>query len=330
MIVDVIWNKQIQPKKQMMDDINTLIDTGFALVSNGEFEEAGKIGLELKSHRHTSSFEILALAYAGMEDLNKAIAILEEGIEVAPNIWQFWQLLGNYSSDLENYDKSIEYYERGIQCPDANINSLKYNLAVLYSRLEEFEKSNEIVDEVNGELFEFKRINLKMENLIDLGRPNESIDISDKYLEKIDGHDNFYDISDYYAAMSEAFLKIEEFDAARTSAHSSVTYNKHNERAQYVLRELNMKPESGLKYLKVIVEGVWSGSDDEKEKPPVFFTTYDMAVKNNENILELIKPFEPPEVFDSLRIEEINELESDWDGLIGIYKTYGYQFYEHG
>ena len=71
------------------------MDRGFELVNNGEYEDALDVGMQLKSMRHTSAFEIIALAHAGLDDLEQAIEILEEGVTQGPTVWLLWQLLGN-------------------------------------------------------------------------------------------------------------------------------------------------------------------------------------------------------------------------------------------
>ncbi|MCI0421586.1 MAG: hypothetical protein L0312_20565, partial [Acidobacteria bacterium] len=77
------------------EEVERLMNEGFAALENCSVKRAIKIGQRLKKMRHSSAFEILALAHDLDDDPNKAIEVLEEGVCKAPTAWRLWQLLGN-------------------------------------------------------------------------------------------------------------------------------------------------------------------------------------------------------------------------------------------
>ena len=115
-------------------DIDELIRQGFELLEVEDFQGAIKVGKQLQTKRHTSAFEILALAHAGLGNAQRAVVVLEEGIRRGPDVWLLWQLLGNCRSDLGLYDVAHEAYESALKCPGVNASSVHLNAAIALSR----------------------------------------------------------------------------------------------------------------------------------------------------------------------------------------------------
>jgi len=66
-----------------------LMRQGYDALDPGDFDRAVKIGNELKEPRHTSCFEILSRAYWELDRPDDAIAVLKEGIRIAPQAFSF-------------------------------------------------------------------------------------------------------------------------------------------------------------------------------------------------------------------------------------------------
>jgi tetratricopeptide (TPR) repeat protein len=75
-----------------------------------------RIGYRLTGLNHSSGYEILALAYAGLKMPNKAISTLEEGVRLAPSVWLLWELLGNQYSDQGGYRDAQRCYSESVAC----------------------------------------------------------------------------------------------------------------------------------------------------------------------------------------------------------------------
>ena len=101
-----------------LPELEALADKGFEYVNSSDYEHALIIAAQLKKSRYTACFEIAALAHAGMEQKEKAVAVLEEGTSVAPDLWINWELLGNYLSDLGRYKEFEVIAEDALQAVD--------------------------------------------------------------------------------------------------------------------------------------------------------------------------------------------------------------------
>src|SRR6185295_8730093 len=94
--------------------VESLMQKGFALLDAHQYKEALEMGRQLQRMRHSSAFEIMALAYLGLDQLPKAIATLEEGVRAAERVWLLWELLGNCYSDEGRYDAAEKAYQTAL------------------------------------------------------------------------------------------------------------------------------------------------------------------------------------------------------------------------
>jgi len=126
-----------------------LLRKGYARVREREFDSALEIAAQLESQRFSRAFEIAALAQAGKGDLDAAVAALQRGVEVAPDVWLNWQLLGNYLSDLGRYEDAEGAYNRALACPGSSTDSVRLNLAILANRRDRPAVALEFLDELH-------------------------------------------------------------------------------------------------------------------------------------------------------------------------------------
>ena len=111
-----------------------MIDKGYASLKAKEHDKAIQIGRDLIDHNHSSGFEILALAFAGLNRKDKAIAVLEKGVATVPSVWLLWELLGNYYSDTRRYTDAQRCYGKALSCPKADTSIIHYNAGLAFFR----------------------------------------------------------------------------------------------------------------------------------------------------------------------------------------------------
>jgi tetratricopeptide (TPR) repeat protein len=131
-----------------VESAEELMEEGFRLLKEFEFESAIRVGKRLKKLRHSSAFEILALAYAQQDAKARAIRELEDGVRRAPDVWRLWQLLGNYYSDQERYDDAQKAYQHALTCPSADEGSVYLNMAIALGRERRYPEALHALDQV--------------------------------------------------------------------------------------------------------------------------------------------------------------------------------------
>ncbi len=122
-------------------ELDALLNEAHSALRNGDLDRAEALGEKLLEIRHSSGFEILALAAQDREDLPKALEILKRGLRQAPGVWLLWQLLGNTRSDLGDLAGAREAYTRALGCPGVWVPSIEGNLAILDVREGEIERA---------------------------------------------------------------------------------------------------------------------------------------------------------------------------------------------
>ncbi len=107
---------------------------GFAHLEAGRTADTIAISRELHALRYSGCFEIEAQALALEGAKEEAVAVLTNGLKVAPSAWLNGGLLGNYLSDLERYDEAYAAYDAALRVPDADRVYLEANHAMALHR----------------------------------------------------------------------------------------------------------------------------------------------------------------------------------------------------
>lgn len=326
---------EVNSKKQIKMD--KLWDKGLEAIKNEEFDKAINIGRSLKKLRHTSAFEVLALAYNGKRKTIRAIKILKQGVKKGPNAWPLWQLLGNYYSDIGKFNRCFKAYENGLKCPNADTTSLHINYAVASSRINNNEEALlhlEFVTTTEDAMY-FRSEALKSEIYNELGLYEQSLDISKRNISKNEEDPTKYEdirgidisLSTLLRESAYALWKLNsDIDMAYNHLQTSLLYDKLNPRTAWIIREINNEFAADSKYYRVLIEGEWYPPEPNEDEYN-FFTSYDVVASTEEEALEYIKFFEPDELKDSIKIHETEVLEKNIKDNKGVYETNGYNLY---
>jgi tetratricopeptide (TPR) repeat protein len=300
---------------------DVLMEKGFDLVSGEEYEQAIQIGLQLQERRHSSAFEILALAYAGLDDIPKAVVVLEEGIAKAPGVWRLWQLLGNYRSDLGHYTEAEEAYERAIQCPAADLSSIHLNKGICSSRQDRFEEAMAELDRVTDPDLRFRVESQRLEILRGLARYDEAISQGEAILKDAAAVEVEPQVlSAIMIELGDAYwLGRKDAEHAIALAMQALRQSPSSSGALWLIREAEGKVSPRAKYYRMIIEGSWL-ERDEADKEMGFFVTFDIVADSPGEALEYARRFEKGDVGASMRIEEFEELEDRTNEPKGVYR----------
>src|SRR6266481_4669728 len=110
--------------------VSSLIDKGFSLLNSHGYRDALAIGRKLKRLRHSSAFEIMALAHLRLGALPRAIAVLKEGVAKAGRVWLLWELLGNCHSDVGRYKNAERAYQQALLREHCDADVIHLNRAI--------------------------------------------------------------------------------------------------------------------------------------------------------------------------------------------------------
>lgn len=107
------------------------MESGLEALVEGDFDRMLDLALRLREKGSPAAFELEAVAYRGLDQRERALQILHEGLALAPDVSFNWTLLGSILGDLDRWDEAETAYGRARECPDADLGWVDYNRAIL-------------------------------------------------------------------------------------------------------------------------------------------------------------------------------------------------------
>ncbi|MDR3399585.1 MAG: hypothetical protein P4M06_18730 [Pandoraea sp.] len=329
-----------------MSEQDELMAEAFAHLEAGDPESALEIGKRLESMQYSGAYEVQAMAYADMDEMEQAVAVLEAGVAHAPGVWLLWQLLGNYRSDLGRFPAAIEAYEAASNCaPDEDLVIVDFNHANALARHGDLTSAQTRLDRVlesphlaqAGRAFIENAIALRMRLFNAQGEPKAAIATYEAlHKQEPDDEGSNVSMADVLAELSLAYKQSGENDKALATALEAVQLYKWSDAALWALRAAREAQSDTAHAMHLIVEGQWYEplEDEDPDGPaPEFVTTYDVVADDEEEALRLIAECEPPQVRESLRIAETHPIDHEDESSTpfkGVYATGDYHMYQPG
>ncbi len=318
------------------DDSVALMNEAYGLLDREEAAQALKIGRRLEKMQYSGGFEIQALAYQELEENDKAIRVLQRGTKQAPDVWLLWQLFGNCLSDDEQYEEALTAYDKAVELPDSEKMSVQYNRAILLWRMERLDDANAVVEELlNDPDFAEARPEIQMNIrasrigiLSALGQNEDAVAFFDTLPVTDEWSECFAEVARLDGKYAIALWNAGRPDQARKALARAIRHDKTNSEAHWLVREMRARdyPGGGIAY-ELLIQGPWHATAfPGVDRRGGFFTKYHVVADDLEQALKFIREFEPPEIRDSLEIEEIVEKERS-DQPKGVYWTSAYNFY---
>ncbi|VVE50515.1 hypothetical protein PMO31116_04625 [Pandoraea morbifera] len=329
-----------------MSEQDDLMTEAFAHLEAGDPESALEIGKKLESMRYSGAYEVQAMAYADMDEMEQAVAVLEAGVAHAPGVWLLWQLLGNYRSDLGRFPEAIEAYEAAANCaPDEDLVIVDFNHANALARHGDLPAAQKRLDRVlesphlaqAGRAFIENAMTLRMHLFNAQGEPKAAIATYEAlHKQEHDEEGSNVSMADVLAELSLAYKQSGDNAKALAHALEAVQLYKWSETALWALRAAREAQSDTAHMMHLIVEGEWFEpleDEDPDGPPPSFVTTYDVVADDEAEARRLIAECEPPQVRASLRVVETHPIEHDPEAPTpykGVYATGDYHMYQPG
>lgn len=308
-----------------------LMNQGFDQLEICDYQRAIKTGKKLIRLRHTSGFEILALAYGDLGKKKKAIKVLEEGVH-GVKVWKLWQLLGNYYSDVGKYEKALFAYDGALECPHVDLQSIKFNRAIVFNRQDMHQEALDLLVKIRGSsALSFRARSLEVFILGEMGEVKRAVKRVDATLEKLSKcdeefiDDNYEELALVYSELGRALWNINhERDRALECAHKALELERGESNALSLIRDIERIKSPKAKYFYLLVEGDWYESledGDGEIHPHGFFTNYDVVADNKKEALSILRAFESERIRDSLKIVKSEVVEKRPDDPKGVYRA---------
>jgi tetratricopeptide (TPR) repeat protein len=289
--------------------VDGLLEQAYNLIQQGEAEQAIVVGKQLLEHKHARGFEIIALAYEQQGRSQEAIAVLKDGTSKVPNAWPLWELLGNLYSDAEEYQEAHNAYKKAMTCPNVDADSVNYNYAILLKRSGRNDEAAQLCDQVKGGDLRNKVRVLKLSVLNAQKKYDETIASGKTLIDELLSvpelpEEDMQDVARAYAEIGRAHWEGHyNREGAWENAWKALEWDRAENSALWLVREIINRKSPGSKWFKLVVEGKWHFPLDPAKPPPGFITTYEVVADSAEEALAFAQDLEPMEVRASMRID---------------------------
>jgi tetratricopeptide (TPR) repeat protein len=313
--------------------VDGLLDQAYNLIEQGESEQAVMVGQELLRQRHARGFEIIALAYEQRGRSADAITILQDGVSKVPNAWPLWELLGNLFSDQEQFAQSQNCYDKALACPNADGDSINYNYAILLKRQGKLNEAMTLAESIKSAELQLQLRVFQLSILNAMKRHDDAAKAGTELVQRLLSsgqipEDQMQELARANAEIGRAYWEgRKDKQAAWESAWKALEWDRSDNNALWLVREIVSRKSVKSKWFKLVIEGRWHFAIEADKPPPAFVTTYEVVADSVPDALIFAQDLEPLEVRQSMKIDSHEELGDFPDNLQGVYWRSAYGFY---
>lgn len=294
-----------------------LLSEGYGCIERKDWEGALAVAERLLGLRHSGAFEIEALVHAGKGDVERAVAVLETGVERAPTVWINWQLLGNYRSDLGRFDDAATAYARALECPNVWGPSVRLNQAILADRKGEHATALALAAEVSDPRLIVPATRIRVGALAALGEGTEAERLG---LEVLDGDGDESERAEIAAIIARVRLERGERTATvRAFAVEHWPLDPANERLLAVIRDADGEVSANASYHRLKVEGRVTAASGASLDIRGYFAFFHVVAVDAEECLAFVRRLDTLEPQCALSVVEIDVVEPRPNEPKGVY-----------
>lgn len=184
-------------------------------------------------------------------ELGEAASLLQSAVAERPEDWTLWQLLGNARDELDAPERALDAYARALRCPDVWEAPVRQNRAVVLERLdrhdEALSEAERALADPDREPFEAEALNVAITCLVELGRPDDAVDLARAMLNRCGGNAPEARLGALHAELAWAlWLAHDDRDAALAELRAAGRLAPQNPRIHELLAELGGQRPSWL------------------------------------------------------------------------------------
>lgn len=173
------------------DEARAMHDEALARIDEGDLAGAEALAARLEALGWSGCFEIQALARRKAGDRGGALAALDRGVEVAPELWLLHQLRGNVLDELGRFDDALASYDAALRCEGVTVSSVRYNRAVTRLRAGDpggaLADAEHVITEAPEAPFAGAALGVAVDALLALSRHDDAVSIVEHAIASVVG-----------------------------------------------------------------------------------------------------------------------------------------------
>jgi tetratricopeptide (TPR) repeat protein len=317
--------------KNMIDEqlIQELIEEAYEYLEISDLSSAIKLGKKISKY-HSAGYEIMAIGYARKGNTPKAVRYLKKGAQRFTGVWHYWQLMGNYLSDLGRFPDALECYEKALQMEHKDEQNLLLNKAVLLDRMS---RSHDALEILNGLSSEFL-YTCKMMHVIRIFKELNAMDKCKNAVDKVDwdqvdksvenGED--YWVSALCFQIADYYLKIGNMDEAKQNAIKSFLVQADNFSLS-ILRKANQKSTDNGNSYRLTIKADSPYEIEDEPGQYCYYEVFDVVADSKEEALGFVKEVSEPSIRDTVEVKDCEIMETKINDLKGVYGCSGMEIF---
>ncbi len=309
---------------KLFPSVSDLSREGFLALDRGQWEKALRLARKLTEKRNTAGREIAARALWELGKPDEAMEELRAGIATAPQIYIFYSLLGHYLSDLGRYDEALEAFYRGKLLTVAPMGEFEYNIGIVKGRQGDYAGALEAVEPINLSNVQLQRDAVQFSLafwLIGADRCEEGLAEAEAGLQLPRDECGEKNIAGLHAMRAWAWQKLgRPASEVREEALKAIATSKSQSDAAWIIRELDNAFSPEARRAKVTVQGICPARIRLRKYR--FVAVYWVVATHENQLLGLIRPFEPEEHQDTLELASVEWQEEAPDSPMGVYEAH--------
>ncbi|MCY3002946.1 MAG: bacterial transcriptional activator domain-containing protein [Planctomycetota bacterium] len=301
-----------------------LWEDGVEALEACDWDEAEACGRKLEKLHFSGSFELAARAWIGRGDPERAVAVLERGIAVAPEMSRLHELLGSACSAAGRLEDALRAFDAAMQCQDVDTDSVQLSAAGVLLTHRQPKRALERVERVTGPASQPIATRLRLMGLLESGDFARCEALGNEALLKVDLSPlTPLQRSQVHSMVAWALHhQDKDRDRALKLAWEAIGIEHSNDPAAELIRILNGRRSTSTREFEIMIRADWHGehSPDSTSSARVvgFISTYVVLADSPEEALEFIRPFEPPTARASVQIERSKDRGASPDEPKGV------------
>ncbi len=301
------------------DEVRAMHDEALAKIDEGDLAGAAALAAQLEAIGWSGCFEIEALARRKAGDRSGALAALDRGIAVAPELWMLHQLRGNVLDELGQNHDAIAAYDRALACPEVSVATVRFNRAITRLAVGDaggaLADAEHVITEAQAAPFAGAALGVAVDALVRLSRVDDAIAIVDHMIGVADSAPTNPAVAALHATRARALLAAgrphDEVAAACTIAIEGGAGGKD---VAAVLAGLAVEDESSRVRFHAVLEVSLANQVDCSALPAGvtgYFRTMQITATTEDEARSLATSLEPRALLAGARVETLEVLGPD-------------------
>lgn len=293
----------------------------------GELEDAQPLIDQLLAAQVEEGYALQAASFSLDEEWESAVAILRQGIHIHPQAWRLYLEVSQRLIQLGQGEAALTAIEQAEANPKAEIHWIHFHKGQVLAILGKVDEALNTWQQVTHPDLINATFAQQLDLLYDLQRYDLIIDMAKAELEQLPVPKDEAEaevMSQIVTYVGKAYAEESgNEEATLYYLRQAIAFDRTNVEAITALRELDPVYDPESKVFHLNVEGLYQTEEVDEDGEAIvipFVTSYALIAASEEEAMDIIKAFEPPEVIrTSLEVEDIEISENEDEEATGMY-----------